>query len=355
MDKKHEQWSLLTNEEPIDEEILSLSDDIGEVLNAMFEEYVNDEEYEDNLRNILEDDDYLTEELIDRIAFLNFLEAAPEGEFSKEETEHAYLSVIDSFFELSKLISPLNGFGRDRLEAGLSLIRQFEEQYWPVSTRIVPENVSAFSELISIEHYEDIMAGRKRAIGALRHVGEEVYAAGAIVYSVYDEPDEHPIVNVDWIMVHDSLREQGVGNFLMAKVIELAFMLNADNEADLRKNDNEALREETYVDDEIAISVELPVRQADDYEELEEIDVTENFFDSWKFGFSMNYSSDFMITLSDVGESEVIMRTNNSNKNGVKSLNELGGMGTDMLKSFFKRHNQSYDAVIAALLYGRVV
>lgn len=357
MDKKQEQWSLLTNEEPIEEEILSLSDDIGEVLNAMLDEYVNDEEYEDNLRNILEDDDYLTEELIDKIAFLNFLVAAPEGEFSKEETEHAYLSVIDSFFELSKLISPLNGFGRDRLEAGLSLIRQFEEQYWPISTRIVPENVSAFSELISIEHYEDIMAGRKSAIGALRHVGEEVYAAGAIVYSVYDEPDEYPLVNVDWIMVHDSLREQGVGNFLMAKVIELALMLNADNknagnEEGIHKNESDALGEETYADDEAAISVELPVRQADDYEELEQIDVTENFFDSWKFGFSMNYSSGFMITLSDVGESEVVTRTKKSNKNGVKSLNELGDRGTDMLKSFFKKHNQSYDADIAALPYG---
>ena len=325
MDKKQEQWSELIKEEPIDEKILALSEDIGEVMNELLDEYITDEEYEDNLRNILEDDEYLTEELVDKIAFLNFVELAPEGEFSKEEIEHAYLSVIDSFFELSKMISPLNGFGKDRLEAGLSLIRQFEERYWAISTRIVPENVYAFSELISIEQYEDILAGRKRAIGALRHIGDEVYAAGAVCYSIYDEPDDEPVVNVDWIMVHDGLREQGAGNFLMAQLIE------AVNGA--------------------AISVELPVRQAADEEELREIDVMENFFDSWKFGFSINYGSQFIIKLSDVGESKVIKSGKDHKKKDVKSLYELGSMGANMLRLFFKKRNQSYDADIAALPY----
>ena len=323
MDKNEEQWSLLIKDEPIDDKILTMSDEIGAVMNKMLDEYITDEEYDDNLNNILDDDEYLTEELIDKIAFLNFVESAPEGEFSKEEIEHIYLSVIDSFFELSKLISPLNGFGKDRLEAGLSLIKQFEERYWPVATRIVPENVGAFSELIPIEHYEDIIAGRKRAIGALRHVGDDVYAAGAICYSVYDEPDEDFVVNVDFIMVHDDLREQGVGNFLMAQLIEAA---------------NGAV-----------ITVELPARQTED--ELRELDIMENFFDSWKFGFSMGYSSGFVIKLSDVGESEVIKRGKAGNVKEVKSLDELGDNGAYMLRLFFKKRNQSYDADIAALPY----
>ena len=324
MDKNEEQWSLLIKDEPIDDKILTMSDEIGAVMNKMLDEYITDEEYDDNLNNILDDDEYLTEELIDKIAFLNFVESAPEGEFSKEEIEHIYLSVIDSFFELSKLISPLNGFGKDRLEAGLSLIKQFEERYWPVATRIVPENVDAFSELIPIEHYEDIIAGRKRAIGALRHVGDEVYAAGAICYSVYDEPDDDFVVNVDFIMVHNELREQGVGNFLMAQLIEAA---------------NGAV-----------ITVELPVRQTEDEDELRELDIMENYFDSWKFGFSMTYSSRFIIKLSDLGESEVIKRGKNIKIKEVKSLKDLDN-GADMLRLFFKKRNQSYDVDIAALPY----
>ncbi len=348
MDKRQEQISLLTNEEPIDEETQALSEEIGKALNELLDAYITDEEYDDNLRNILEDDDYLTEELIDKIAFLNFLEAAPKDEFSKEDTEHIYLSVIDSFFELSKLISPLNGFGRDRLEAGLSLIRLFEEQYWPVSTRIVPENAEAFSELIPVEHYEDIMAGRKYAIGALRHIGEEVYAAGVVVYSIYDEEDDYPLVNIEWIMAHESVREQGVGNFLMAQVIEIALMLNERNKK-TSKSDGE--EEALFEMDETAISVELPVKQTDDEEELREFHVTENFFDSWKFGFSMTYGSKFIIKLSDVGESDMISRKKNDNMAEVRSLGELGDKGNAMLKAFFKRRNQKYDADIVTLPY----
>ena len=336
---------LLMDEEPISEEVLALSKDIREAMDAMLDAYVTDEEYEDNLRNILEDDDYLTEELVDKLAYLNLLEAAPEGEFSKEDIEHAYLAVIDSFFELSKMISPLNGFGRDRLEAGLSLIRQFEEKYWLISTKIVPENAEAFSELISVEHYEDILAGRKQAVGALRHIGEEVYAAGAVVYSIYDDPKDDPFVTIEWIMVHEGIREQGIGNFLMAQVIDLALTLAESRQNVQGSNEDEAAN----VD--VAISVELPVRQAEDEEELREMDVTENYFDSWKFGFSMDYSSRFLIKLSDVGESDVINETQNSKLDGVKSLGKLGSRGADMLKDFFKRLDQSFDAGLATLPY----
>ena len=324
MSDRSDKRSVPETEVSIDEKTLALSDNIREAMNVLLNEYVSDEEYEDDLRNILEDDEYLTEELVDKTAFLNFVESAPDGEFTDEDIEHAYLSVIDSFFELSKMISPLNGFGKDRLEAGLSLVNKFEKGYWAVSTKIVPENVSAFSELISIECYEDILAGRKKAIGALRHIGNEVYAAGVIVYSIYDDPDDDPLVNIDWIMVHDALREQGIGNFLMAQLIE----------------------EVNYA----AITAELPVRQSDDDEELRDINITENFFDSWKFAFSLEYGSQFFISLSDAGRSEVIKKSKDSNVK-CRSLNELGAGGDVMLRLFFKKRNQSYDTKITALPY----
>ena len=109
-------------------------DDIREDIEGLAKDYTEDESSEFRLSNILADDDYLLEELTDRVAYLNFVEANTGGKIaesgvSKEDLENAYLSVIDSLFELSKSITPLGGFGKDRLEAGLSLIRNFEDIY----------------------------------------------------------------------------------------------------------------------------------------------------------------------------------------------------------------------------------
>ena len=78
-----------------------MASEIRNVLNAMLDAYISDDEYEDNLRNLLEEDEYLTQELLDKIGFMNIVEGAPRGTFSKEEIEHIYLAVIDSFFELN--------------------------------------------------------------------------------------------------------------------------------------------------------------------------------------------------------------------------------------------------------------
>ena len=90
---------LLPDIEPVPEEILSLSGEISDAMDIMLDSYITDEGYEDNLRNILEEDDYLTEELVDKLSVLNILEGAAEGEVSKSDIEQAYLSVIDTFFD----------------------------------------------------------------------------------------------------------------------------------------------------------------------------------------------------------------------------------------------------------------
>lgn len=321
----------LFDEKPVEDEVIRQSDEIREAMNAMLETYINDEEYEGDLRNILEEDDYLTEELVDKLALLNFMEGAPGSDYSKEDREQAYLTVIDSFFELAKLISPLNGFGKDRLLAGLSLIREFEEQHWLLSTRIVPENAEAFSELISVEQYDEILAGRKQGIGALRHVGGECYAAGAVVYSVYEDPEYQPHARIDWIMTHERLREKGIANFLLALVIEAVI-----------KPDSEKENADAF------LCVELPVRQEDEGKEQRETDTLENFFDSWQFGFSMSYASEFVIKLSDVGEMEA---GEGSSTEDIRSLAELGDKGEELLRDFWRKCGNHYDDGLAALPY----
>ena len=70
-------------------------DDIREDIEGLAKDYTEDESSEFRLSNILADDDYLLEELTDRVAYLNFVEANTGGKIaesgvSKEELENAY-------------------------------------------------------------------------------------------------------------------------------------------------------------------------------------------------------------------------------------------------------------------------
>lgn len=317
--------SMLGEDIPVDEETLSMSLKMHDVLNSMLDAYITDDMYEDNLRNILEEDEYLTQELVDKICFLNVIEGSPRGTFSKEEIEHVYLSIIDSFFELSKEISPLAGFGKDRLLAGLDIIKEFEKDHWPLSTQITKENTSAFSELIPMEHFEDIVAGRKHAIGALRCVGDEMYAAGVIVYSAFDEDGDSPSINVDWIETHESLRARGVANFLMALLLEIAY----------------------FSDDNVyELTVSIPVSIADNEEELQNIDAAENFFDSWKFGFLMSFRPDFVISFSDLKKSDVFPKRIRTIDANTKNLSELGRGAEILLSDFFSQVGSVSEGVV---------
>ncbi len=78
----------------------------------------------------------------------------------------------------------------------------------PVTTKITEDNAEVFKNMIPDEQYDDILIGRKYALGALRHFREERYAAGVIVCSIHttDEPDA-PVICIDWINVEEVFRE----------------------------------------------------------------------------------------------------------------------------------------------------
>lgn len=277
------------------------------------------EEEESDLKDALLEDDRCLEELTDRLAFLNVLEAAsggrlqhggedPDGAVSKEELENGYLLLMDSFFKISKILNPLAGFGLDRLKTGLSLIAAFEKLYWPVVTRITPENAAPFRDFIPEEHFDDLIAGRKRALGALRHIGEGVYATGAVVYSIpYTEAGDTPLIRVDWIQVHEKMQGKGIGNFLMAQVLELALQ-------------NEGT----------GVWVELPVKQFETEEEKEEAAVLYGFLDGWKFGFSVSSGTRFVIRLSDINTG----RMSGLETDLAESLSALGRKGPEVLSDY---------------------
>lgn len=310
-----------------DQKITKLADTIREGMVKCFADSLGDEDSPNDIKNVLLEDDHLQEELIDRVACLNILEAAAAGRLQKgnagndtdgqeidvteEELEQAYLLVMDSMFQLSKIDNPLSGMGRDRLEAGVSLIREFEKLYWPLSTKVTEENIDAFKELLSEEQYLDVLEGGKRAIGALRHMGEDVVAAGIIVYTVPQRDELFiPRLSLDWIEVAEELRERGVGNFLMAEFLGLALQ-------------NEGMGVET----------ELPVLEFETEEEEEEAAALYGFLDEWGFGFNISAGTHFAIQIRDMIGNKMI----NLPTEAAEPLGSLGARGEVLLFKFFDR------------------
>ena len=208
----------------------------------------------------------------------------------------------------------MTGFGRDRLEAALSMIAGFEKENWPLMTLITPENAAAFQDMIPEQHYEDIMIGRKRAMGAIRLSDEQSCAAGVIVYHIEDNEEEN--VRLDWIYVADDFREMGIGNMMMAKLIE--FTLQIDEAA-------------------IFLSVDAPILSDDTSKE--EFAVLTNFFDSWRFDFSMTMGRNFCIRVSEQEDNSYLK----GSVNGVNSLAALGTDGKRLVSEFFKKLDNDYD------------
>ena len=305
-----------------------LTDEEEKELEELMNEYSEGRDYD--LSEILEEDDRLLEELVDRVTYLNFVEANTGGDLKKsdvsaEDIEKAYLAVIDSFFELSKIINPTAGFGRGRLEAGLSLIKIFEERFWPLSTVITKGNIEAIEDYLTSEYRDDIIAGKKQAIGALRHAGEDMCAAGAIVYTVNRPTEEYPLsLSLDYIMVDWRVRAGGIGNFLIAELLEQVLQ-------------NEGAE----------LFVSMPVITDMNDEEREAHAVIENFLDSWGFTFTVINSMDFVIKITESKKNKLV---NRKQKKAI-SLYNLGGKGPSLLKDFFKRNNNEYDADLAMLPY----
>ena len=323
----YEFMKLFTTPEMPDKDVSILCKEKRAVLSELVRSFYEDENGPSDLDFILEYDDYLTELLVDKTAYLNIVESelgdeplqtleAEDPPFSGAEVEEAYLSLADTLFEASKLINPLGGFGKDRLEAGLSLIRSFEERFWPLATRITAENAAAFRDLIPPEHYDDILAGRKRAIGALRLVGDLSCAAGAIVYTVPPSDDGAPMIRLDWIMVHEDLRQKGTGNFLIAQVLELTFQHEG-----------------------MGICTDLPVKRFENELEEAELPVLYNCLDSWDLLFDLTLGSSFALKISDCRGNKAI----DQKPEKVISLRKLGDRAAEMMEQFFKGDRNDYD------------
>jgi GNAT superfamily N-acetyltransferase len=310
--------------EGFDSEMLELAGQIRQELEVALKAGApDDEDLDEYFAQLVRDDDALLEEFIDKLAFLNACESIEN--VGNPDLEKAYLNVVDTLLELSKTINPLGGFNKERLKSALDMINDFEERYWPVSTRITAENATAFETMIPEQHYDDILTSRKNAIGALRQVGDSTCAAGVIVYSVCDnEEADGPVIRIDWIYVHQSFRQKGVGNFLVARILELALQCEA-----------------------VAVTIDLFTPDYGDEYEMEEREIFENFLDSWKFGFDLSTGKMFVIKAGDIDAEKFA----GLGTEGVSSLRTLGENGPDKLKEFFDSLGDDVDPAVASASY----
>ena len=309
-------------EEPADDGVRKAEAEMREFYNGLMKAYEEDDE--NNILHILAEDDELLEELTDRLTLTELMEEAGEADVC--DVENVYLALLDSFFEAAKIVHPMAGFGEDRLNAGLGILRSFEKEYWPLITRITKQNAKAFYDLIPDEHYDDLLEGRKHAIGAVRMSTERKttgVTAGAAVYHI--EEGLGNAVQLDWLYVAEEFRQQGVANMLMAEL--LGYALQAE---------------------EPALTFRMNMPSLPDDEAKREYAVLEEFLDSWKFEYSIGFGDNFYIDLSKQMKNPSL----NGDFKGVQSLSELGAAGEHMLKSFFKLRGQDGDRLIKNTTYG---
>ena len=275
-----------------------------------------------NIVGKLPEDDAILQEMADRkAAVIRLKKEKPE----KAEMERVYTDYMDSYFKAAKVINPLGGFGKARLVKALEILRIFEDKYWPLVTKITRNNIKPFKDLIPDEHYDDIMVGRKRALGAIRMKDGKRCCVGVAVYHIEVQSITMvQVIRLDWIYVARNFREQGVANMLMAELAGLALQ-----------------------DDEAFISVSINISDNSDSGMQAESEALESFLRSWNYKLRVDTGRIFYINLENLKDNKYLKER----PEGVRSLNELGLSGREMLRKFFRKRNRDYDKTMGDFVY----
>ena len=294
--------------------------DVSDAFGTLLEKYGKEEPV--NIYGSLSEDDRLMAVLTEGKEEILRLESE---EAPARDIERAYTVFLNAYFEAAKLINPLGGFGKERLKKALEILRNFENKHWHLVTRINPDNIKVYRNLISDEYYDDIVAGRKRALGAVRMKAGRSRCAGIAVYRIDVQTITNaPVIKLDWIYVAQEFRRQGVANMLMAELAGLAMQ-----------------------DDEAFISVNMNIPDASDREMQEEFDALEGFIRSWNFRLNVDAGRVFRISIESLKDNKYF----NGQPEGVKSLAELGSSGREMIQRFFRQHNKDYDEKMRVFAY----
>ncbi len=118
----------------------------------------------------------------------------------------------------AKKMDPLSEKGSLKLKEAVKARKGVEELIGPLITRITAANIDLFDTVLTADQKEDIITGRRSAIGAFRTAYETKYGVGATIYHV-DVGGEQSCLEIEWIFVDSMFRRLGVAGFLMCELL----------------------------------------------------------------------------------------------------------------------------------------
>ncbi len=290
------------------------------IKDAYSEAFAKGAEEQDDIFEQLLFDEELMESLDGALDLVNIIELFDDSEKEPETVENTYLNLFDTYVELAKVRNVMDGFGKDRLNTCLEVIKAYEERYGNLYTKITKNNIECFKHLIPEEHIDSIEVGRENAIGFLKKDGDITTAAGALVYSVYADEDipEDSAVRLEHIYVLREYRGYGVGNLLLARMVKLALDAGIN-----------------------IVTVEYTPIKAETDEEKKDADVLEQFLDSWNFDFRPAVSRDFKLGLSELKGNPFV----DSPYKDVVSLDSLGSKADKLISDFFRSEDKDNEDI----------
>ena len=231
---------------------------------------------------------------------------------NREEIEISYALKMDLLYNLAYGIHPLTTYGKKCLLEATRVRHEFEEIVGGYTTRITPKNISVFTPVLSEDMKEDILTGRREAIGAIRAKGMKTYGVGALVYYLDSEDTmEDSILRIEWLYVHPDFRGRRIADSLIAELVY-----------QMQKNSISAITASFVV--------------GGSWEP-----VMGNIFSRWKFMFGAQMEPDTILSMNDVGDPEAILEYY---KQYGKQAVSLSKMNDSNIAAFLERelHRENY-------------
>ena len=217
-----------------------------------------------------------------------------------EQMENLYGFKMDILYNLAYGFHPFSSYGKQCIKKAISSRKKYEALGKNMFTRIGAKNISVFMPVLSEDLAEDIRTGRRKAIGAIRSIGQGTYGAGAIVYWLDTQDSEEPLLRIEWLYVHENFRGKRIADSLIGELVY-----------QMQKNDIEAMTASFVVG-----STWEPVLAG--------------IFAHWRFGFGPQMEPDTIIRLGDVSDFDALRKK-------ASSASPLSAMEERMRTQFVER------------------
>lgn|GEM_PF-3100270 len=137
----------------------------------------------------------------------------------REEAEGAYCYKIGLLLSVARRFHPFSPYGLKFLKDAVTCRQEFEELVGPLITPITGNNIDLFATVLNEDLREDILSGRRNAIGALRTRRGTIYGVGILAWHMEPEFMEGKQLIIDWLFVNSRFRQRQVAHQLMGEFL----------------------------------------------------------------------------------------------------------------------------------------